>query len=41
MKKEYNILIQWQNGEYSLLWHRQETTLQEAKAALKQLIKDL
>ena len=34
MKKEYNILIQWPNGRYSLLWNRKKITLAEAEAAL-------
>lgn len=34
MKKEYNILVQWANGRYSLLWQRDAVTQQEAQEAL-------
>ena len=35
MKKEYNILIEWNNHKgYSSLWHRTNTTIEEALVKL-------
>jgi hypothetical protein len=34
--KNYNIIMQYPSGAYSLLWHRKNITLAEAKAALAQ-----